>query len=65
MMMNMMNAMNVMNESAMNKMLSEDVNAPALRNPMNHLWGGHKSRVCRSEKRMGWIDAIQAIRQSR
>ncbi|MBR5345455.1 MAG: hypothetical protein IK127_06490 [Clostridia bacterium] len=61
----MLNMMNVMNETAMNKMLSEDVNAPALRNPMNHLRSERKSRICRSEKRMGWIDAIQVIRQSR
>ncbi len=54
--------MNMMNVSAMNRMLSEDVNAPALRNPMNHLKNGCKVRTVRRTEKPGWIDAILAVR---
>ena len=54
--------MNMMYVPAMNIMLSEDVSAPDLRNPMNHLKGSGEVRIAHRTEKPGWIDAIQAVR---
>lgn len=56
--------MNMYYTPAMNNMLSEDVNVPALRNPLNHVGGKRREEKTRREKK-GWIDAIQALRRER
>ena len=57
--------MNMMYVHAMNRMLSEDVNVPALRNPLNHLEGTGEVRIVRRTEKPGWIDAVRAVRSCR
>ena len=56
--------MNMMCVSAMNNMMSEDVNVPALRNPMNHVNRTQKKEIGRNEERKGWIDGWMASRRN-
>ena len=57
--------MNMMYVPAMNNMMSEDVNVPALRNPMNHVNGKQKKESGCTEVRKGWIDGWMASRSRR
>ncbi len=61
----MMNMMNMISVPAMNSMMSEDVNAPALRNPMNHLSRKQPKEDRHADNRPGWIDAWLAVRGNR
>ena len=57
--------MNMIYVPAMINMMSEDVNVPALRNPLNHIHRkprNHETR-CR-EGQKGWIDAWRASRRN-
>ena len=57
--------MNMIYVPAMNNMMSEDVNVPALRNLLNHIHRkprNHETR-CR-EGQKGWIDAWLASRRN-
>ena len=57
--------MNMICVHAMNNMMSEDVNVPALRNPLNHTGRKlRKNETCGNEERKGWIDAWLASRRS-
>ena len=50
----------MMQTSSMNRMLAEDVNAPALRNPMNHLKTRRPRKASGRNKAAGWVDAVRA-----
>ena len=53
--------MNMMYVPAMNNMMSEDVNVPALRNPMIHMGRNQqKKETARDTERKGWIDGWMA-----
>ncbi len=45
------------NVPIMNRAIAEDVNVPALRNPLNHLAGKPVRRPRRAVREAGWIDA--------
>lgn len=55
----------LMNTPAMNHLMSEDVNVPALRNPLAHLITRHRNSKNQNTQRPGWIDAVRASRRSR
>ena len=57
--------MNMIYVPAMNNMMSEDVNVPALRNPLNHMNRKQKKEARRNEEAKGWIDAWLASRGNR
>ena len=57
--------MNMNYVPAMNRMMAEDVNVPALRNPMIHLGRKQRKESRAEEPRTGWIDAQRAIRAHR
>ena len=50
---------------AMNSIMSEDVNEPALRNPLNHMNRKQKKETRGNEEQKGWIDAWLATRGNR
>ena len=52
--------MNMICVPGMNILMSEDVNMPSLRNPLNHLGRKQKKAYCR-EERKGWIDGWNAV----
>lgn len=55
--------MNMIYVPAMNNMMSEDVNVPALRNPLNHVSRKPQRDESRGRKEQkGWIDAWLASR---
>ena len=56
--------MNMIYVPAMNNMMSEDVNEPALRNPLNHTGRKQKKErnCCPADRQKGWIDAWLANR---
>lgn len=56
--------MNMIYVPTMNKMISEDVNVPALRNPLNHTSRKQKKETGHSEERKGWIDGWMASRRN-
>ncbi len=57
--------MNMIFIPAMNNLMSEDVNVPALRNPLNHMNRKlRKNETCFNEERKGWIDAWLASRRN-
>ena len=58
--------MNMIYVPAMNNMMSEDVNVPALRNPLNHMNRKRqkKEKGCNEEQK-GWIDGWMASRRCR
>ena len=57
--------MNMIYVPAMNHMMSEDVNVPALRNPLNHTdRKQQKKETGRNEERKGWIDGWMANRRN-
>jgi len=57
--------MNMNYVPAMNRMMAEDVNVPALRNPLTHLGRKQRRENRDEEPRTGWIDALQAVREHR
>ena len=46
----------------MNRMMAEDVNIPALRNPASHLPAQRVRRPAAHGMHPGWIDAVRAAR---
>ena len=56
--------MNMYYTAGMNHMMSEDVNVPALRNPLSYAGVKRREEKARQEKK-GWIDAIRAMRRER
>ena len=55
----------LMNTPAMNHLISEDVNVPALRNPLTHFITRRRSSKNTNTQKPGWIDAVRASRRSR
>ena len=55
--------MNMNYVPAMNRMMAEDVNVPALCNPMTHLSRKQREEKRDEEPRTGWIDALRAVRE--